>query len=56
MDQPLQHIMDTQLNVGNSILRITNVTFDGEKINMTKSPSFYDMEDSDLVDAVVMVV
>ena len=56
MDQPLQHIMDTQLNVGNSILRITNVTFDGEKINMTKTPSFYDMEDSDLVDAVVMVV
>jgi len=56
MDQPLQHIMNTPLNVGNSILRITNVTFDGEKINMTKTPSFYDMEDSDLVDAVVMVV
>jgi hypothetical protein len=56
MDQPLQHIMDKQLNVGNSVLRITNLTFDGEKVNMTKTPNFYDMEDSDLVDVVVMVV
>ncbi|KAL3822594.1 hypothetical protein ACHAXA_006379 [Cyclostephanos tholiformis] len=61
-DQPLQHLLDAfnsqqkQINEGNSILCITNATFDGEKINMTKTPSFYDMEDSDLVDVVVMVV
>jgi hypothetical protein len=60
MDQPLQHLMDAfnsqqqQFNGGSSILRITNVTFDGEKMNMTKTPTFYDMEDSDLVDVSVV--
>ncbi|KAL3766825.1 hypothetical protein ACHAW5_009717 [Stephanodiscus triporus] len=60
MDQPLQHLIDAfnsqqqQLNGGGSILRITNVTFDGEKMNMTKTPSCYDMEDSDLVDVLVV--
>jgi hypothetical protein len=48
MDQPLQHLVD-QFQHG----KITQMKFDGQNLNLTKTPSFYDMDDEDLVDVVV---
>jgi hypothetical protein len=48
MDQPLQHLVD-EFQFG----KITQIKFDGQNLDLTKTPSFYDMDDEDLVDAVV---
>ena len=48
MDQPLQHLVD-QFQKG----KITQMKFDGQNVNLTKTPSFYDMDDEDLIDSVV---
>ncbi len=45
MDQPLQYLID-QFQRG----KITKMIFDGQNLNFTKTPSFYDMDDEDLVD------
>jgi len=52
MDQPLQHLVDQfqQHHYG----KITQMKFDGQNLNLTKTPSFYDMDDEDLVDVVVI--
>ncbi|KAK1738671.1 ubiquitin family protein [Skeletonema marinoi] len=49
MDQPLQHLVD-QFQRG----KITQMKFDGQNLNLTKTPSFYDMDDEDLVDVIVV--
>ena len=49
MDQPLQLLVD-QFQHGT----ITQIKFDGQNLNLTKTPSFYDMDDEDLVDVVVV--
>jgi hypothetical protein len=48
MDQPLQHLVD-EFQFG----KITQIKFDGQNLDLTKTPSFYEMDDEDLVDAVV---
>jgi len=49
MDQPLQYLID-QFQRG----KITKMVFDGQNLNFTKTPSFYDMDDEDLVDVIVV--
>ena len=48
-DQPLQHLVD-QFQRG----KVTQMKFDGQNLNLTKTPSFYDMDDEDLIDATVV--
>lgn len=49
MDQPLQYLID-QFKRGT----ITKMVFDGQNLNLTKTPAFYDMDDEDLVDVTVI--
>jgi len=53
MDQPLQHLVD-EFQSKQPTLKITSMKFDGDKLNMTKTPSFFDMDDDDMVDAIVV--
>lgn len=48
-DQPLQHLVD-QFQRG----KVTQMKFDGQNLDFTKTPSFYDMDDEDLVDVTVV--
>ena len=55
-DQPIQHLVDQfkvkqQQNGGN--LQVTTLKFDGENMILSRTPIDYEMEDEDLVDAVV---
>ena len=52
MDQPVQHLVD-EFKTKVTGLEVTALKFDGDNMNLSKTPSFYDMEDEDLVDAVV---
>ncbi|KAL9179623.1 hypothetical protein ACHAXT_008913 [Thalassiosira profunda] len=51
-DQPLQHLAD-EFTARDGSLEIAVAKFDGLALNMSKTPAFYDMEDEDLIDAVV---
>jgi hypothetical protein len=53
MDQQLQHLVD-EFQSKQPTLKITSMKFDGDKLNMTKTPSFFDMDDDDMVDAIVV--
>jgi hypothetical protein len=57
-DQPLQHAVE-EFHMsfrGQSVgLKIVSATFDGRKLDMCNSPTFYDMEDEDLVDVDVVI-
>ena len=44
MDQPLQHLLD-EFKSTQSGLEITSINFDGQRLNVSKTPAFYDMED-----------
>ena len=51
-DQPLQHLAD-EFTARDGSLEICVAKFDGLALNMAKTPAFYDMEDEDLIDAMV---
>ena len=53
MDQPLQHLVD-EFQSKQPTLKITSMKFDGDKLNMTKTPSFFEMDVDDMVDAIVV--
>jgi len=53
-DQPLQHLVD-EFKTQQSSLEITTVKFDGRNLSLKNTPAFYEMEDEDLVDVVVVV-
>jgi len=57
-DQPLQDAVNEfeEKHRASSGLRIASAIFDGRKLEMSKPPSFYDMEDEDLVDVTVVIV
>eukprot|EP00956_Cyclotella_meneghiniana_P001164 scaffold1327_cov65-Cyclotella_meneghiniana.AAC.3 len=48
-DEPLRMLKERFQGGGS----IASLKFDGDKLDMNKTPQFYDMEDEDLVDAVV---
>lgn len=48
-DEPLKMLKERFQGGGS----IASLKFDGDKLDMNKTPQFYDMEDEDLVDAVV---
>jgi hypothetical protein len=50
MDQPLKHLVD-EFTSKQPTLRITSMKFDGDKLDMTKTPNNFDMDDDDMVDA-----
>ena len=54
-DQPLQHAVEEFHMSFRGRLKIVSATFDGRKLDMCKSPTFYDMEDEDLVDVDVVI-
>ena len=56
LDQPLQDAVNEfeEKHSASGGLRIASAIFDGRKLEMSKTPSFYDMEDEDLVDVSVM--
>ncbi len=59
-DQPFQYAVEefemTNNNRGQQVgLKIVGATFDGRKLDMTKPPTLYDMEDEDLVDVDVII-
>jgi hypothetical protein len=53
MDQPLQHLVD-EFTSKQPKLKITSMKFDGDKLDMTKTPNNLDMDDDDMVDAIVV--
>ena len=53
-DQPLQHLVD-EFKTQQQSLEITTVKFDGQNLSLKNTPAFYEMEDEDLVDVVVIV-
>ena len=53
MDQPLQHLVD-EFKSRLPTLRITGMKFDGDKMDMTKTPKNFDMDDDDMVDVMVV--
>ena len=56
MDQPIQHLVDEfNTKESSSCLQIASVKFDGQTLDLTKTPSFYEMEDEDMVDVVVVL-
>jgi len=53
-DQPLQHLVN-EFNTQQPSFEITTVKFDGQNLSLKNTPAFYEMEDEDLVDVVVVV-
>jgi len=53
-DQSLQHLVD-EFKTQQPSLEITIVKFDGRNLILKNTPAFYEMEDEDLVDVVVVV-
>lgn len=54
IDQPLQHLVD-EFTSKQPTLQIISMKFDGDKLDMTKTPNDDDMDDDDMVDAIVVI-
>jgi hypothetical protein len=52
MDEPLK-FLNERLQSQSAGLSISSLQFDGQRLNMNKTPQFYEMEAEDLLDAVV---
>lgn len=51
MEQPLSHLVEGfKSKIGGTIKELK---FDGQKLDLSKTPAFYDMEDEDMVEAAV---